>query len=232
VVVATRCRVDGGEWQPYSEPVLVTGEGVHTFEYQSLDEDGTWEDVQSETIKVDTGAPVLQMRLSRSVIWPPNGQWVPVVVNGSAVDSGSGGVKVVFEVKDEYGEVQPVLSAFGETIQLRAGVRRKDGNGRLYCVTATATDEAGWTATVTRQVLVPRFWCQPPRKVEVVKPKPVVRPKPVLKPKPVVKVKETEKSKKPAPPTLKKVEPKKGKDDRKVVVPKQAKKQKARKNGK
>jgi hypothetical protein len=190
-VAATRCRVDGGEWQPYSEPVVVTGEGTHAFEYQSLDEDGAWEDVQAESVKIDTAPPAVDLRLSRLLLWPPNGKMLPVVVNGSTADTGSQGVKVVFEVKDEYGEVQPALSAFGETIRLQASVRPKDCNGRLYRVTATATDEAGQTNSVSRFVLVPRSWCPPHKEAAAVKQG--------------VKAKEAEKLNKPAP---KKPEPK------------------------
>jgi hypothetical protein len=158
-VVAIQYRVDGGTWQAYSAPVVITGEGKHTLEYHSVDNAGAWEDVQSDSLKIDTTPPVVDLRLSRPYLWPPNGKMVPVVVNGSASDAVSGGVVVRFQVVDEYGKLHPSLTGFGQTIQLQAWVNPKDWNGRYYWVTATATDGAGRTSTVKRWVVVPHHAC-------------------------------------------------------------------------
>lgn len=157
-VASTLCRLDGGAWEPYSAPVLVTGEGTHTLEYRSVDNDGAEEAVQSTTLKLDYSAPVVELQLSRWFLWPSNGRKMPVKVQGSAQDSCSGLAGVTFEVNDEYGEVQPPLTRFGEVIVLKAAVKAKDRNGRVYRVSATATDHAGQKRTVTRLVLVPKSW--------------------------------------------------------------------------
>jgi hypothetical protein len=161
-VASTQYRVDGGAWQPYSMPVVVTGEGKHTLEYQSVDNAGAWENVQSDSLKIDTTPPVVDLHLSQTFLWPPNGKMLPVVVAGSASDtpSGSGVTGVVFQVVDEYGKVQPSLSAFGQTIQLQAWVKPRDRDGRYYRVIAAATDAAGRKTTVSRWVWVPEHGCR------------------------------------------------------------------------
>jgi len=159
-VAATHWRVDGGDWQPYSTPLVVSGEGKHTLEYQSLDNSGHWEDVQSQTVRIDITPPVLNLRLSQPVLWPPKGQMVPEVVIGSSSDAASGVTGVAFQVVDEYGMVQPSVGGFGQKIQLQAWVKPKDHNGRYYQVKATATDGAGRKTVLSRQVWVPEHGCR------------------------------------------------------------------------
>src|SRR4051794_11969751 len=57
-VAATRYRLDGSDWQPYSAPVLISGNGPHTLLFQSLDSRGLWEDVKSQSVMIDTTSPV------------------------------------------------------------------------------------------------------------------------------------------------------------------------------
>lgn len=77
-VVATRCRVDGGDWEPYSAPVLVSGEGSHRLEYQSLDNEGAWEAAQTETVKIDLTPPSIDLSVSPSLLRPSEHRMVPV----------------------------------------------------------------------------------------------------------------------------------------------------------
>jgi hypothetical protein len=156
-VVATQCRLDGGSWEQYSGPVVVSGDGPHTLEYQSLDSNGLWEDIKSESFKIDSTKPAVQLQLSRHFLWPPHGEMVPVVVSGSASDStpGSGLAGVTFEVQDKYGVCQPALTSFGQTILLKASRKGNDREGRWYKITATATDNAGLQSSVSQWVLVP-----------------------------------------------------------------------------
>src|SRR5439155_21185910 len=55
--ISTRYRLDGSDWQPYSTPVLISGNGTHTLLYQSLDSGGLWEDVKSQSVQIDTTSP-------------------------------------------------------------------------------------------------------------------------------------------------------------------------------
>jgi hypothetical protein len=160
-VVSTQCSLDGGTWQPYSAPVLVTGDGPHTLQYKSVDSSGLWENVKSDTINIDTTKPVVQLELSRHILWPPNGEMMPVVVSGTASDAapGSGLANVSFQVQDKYGECQPTLTGFDQTIMLKASRNGNDHEGRWYKITATATDNAGLQTSVSQWVLVPHDHC-------------------------------------------------------------------------
>ncbi|MBB5803504.1 PKD repeat protein/glucose/arabinose dehydrogenase [Saccharothrix ecbatanensis] len=60
-VATTEYRVDGGEWVGYGEPVLVTAEGAHTFEYRSADRVGNTSPVGAVEVKVDATAPALEL---------------------------------------------------------------------------------------------------------------------------------------------------------------------------
>ncbi|RDY71662.1 S-layer homology domain-containing protein, partial [Halobacillus trueperi] len=60
-VSKTEYRVNDGEWTAYSRPVVFEKEGAHKLEYRSFDEAGNVEEIQSETIKIDTTAPVISV---------------------------------------------------------------------------------------------------------------------------------------------------------------------------
>jgi Big-like domain-containing protein len=166
-VAATRCRTDGGAWQPYTAPVTISGDGTHTLEYQSQDSSGNWEGVQSENVKIDTTPPSVQLSPSPSILMARHDyvqekrghksdprDMVPVVVSGAASDAVSGVASVQFQVKDEYGQVQPALARFGQTILLQATVKPDDRDGRWYTLTVTVTDNAGQKSSVSGLVRV------------------------------------------------------------------------------
>jgi hypothetical protein len=157
-VAATRCRVDDGDWQPYSTLVLISGSGAHTLQFQSQDSSGNWESVRSQSVTIDAAGPVVSLDLSPGVCRGCSGKLnqhlFPVTVNGSAVDGGTGLASVNYEVKDDYGVVQPVVTHFGQTIRLSRVLKPKGRHGRCYQVTVTATDNAGNQTKVSRCVWV------------------------------------------------------------------------------
>ncbi|MFC4533494.1 ThuA domain-containing protein [Sphaerisporangium dianthi] len=53
----TEYRLDSGEWTAYTEPVVVAGDGPHTFAYRSADKAGNVEEAKTLEVKVDTTAP-------------------------------------------------------------------------------------------------------------------------------------------------------------------------------
>ena len=57
-VARTEYRLDGGDWTAYTEPVVVTGDGVHRVEYRSTDTSGNVEQVKALELKLDATAPV------------------------------------------------------------------------------------------------------------------------------------------------------------------------------
>src|SRR5439155_3815319 len=88
-VAAIYDRLDGGSWQPYTAPMTVGVDGVHTLEYFATDEASNYETIHVTTFKVDTAGPVSSAILSGT---PGSGTWFrsPVQVTVSGSDAGSG----------------------------------------------------------------------------------------------------------------------------------------------
>ena len=83
------------------------------------------------------------------------------VASVSAVDAGSGMTMFSLDATSNepeagtgLGDVSPDVIVTGGTVQVRAE-RAKNGAGRLYTITARATDRAGNVATETRTCAVP-----------------------------------------------------------------------------
>src|SRR5262249_4793552 len=51
--------LDGGATQVYGSPIAVSGDGVHTLSYWSLDDAGNQETAHTQTIQIDTQPPTL-----------------------------------------------------------------------------------------------------------------------------------------------------------------------------
>ncbi|WP_123380395.1 ThuA domain-containing protein [Pseudokineococcus lusitanus] len=58
-VAGTEYSLDGGDWQPYTGPVALTGAGERTVLYRSTDVAGNVEADQAATVVVDPAAPTL-----------------------------------------------------------------------------------------------------------------------------------------------------------------------------
>jgi hypothetical protein len=89
---------------------------------------------------------------------------VPVTVSGTVIDTEIGCTikTAAFTVRDEYGEVQPSGSvtlsnggAYSFTVLLQASRTGTDLDGRLYTVTASASNNAGKTGSQAGTVIVP-----------------------------------------------------------------------------
>lgn len=104
---------------------------------------------------IDTRPPVVSIATDIDMLWPPNHKMVAVLVNGTAVDDGSGIASVDITIADEYETYSSTLSGFGNGVALEAWRDGADKDGRVYTLTAVATDNAGNTSTATTQVLVP-----------------------------------------------------------------------------
>ncbi|MEU7892822.1 ThuA domain-containing protein [Nonomuraea sp. NPDC049152] len=95
-VAATEWRLDGGTWTPYTEPVLVSGDGTRKVEFRSRDGAGNVEEPKSLDLKLDTTAPV-----TTAAFAPPNAEgWndgdIPVLL--SAADATSGVSKTEYSL--------------------------------------------------------------------------------------------------------------------------------------
>src|SRR2546426_2505493 len=131
-------RIDGGPWQTYSVP-FVLSDGVHDVEYNATDNAGLTETTKSLTVKVDTVAPVTTASLSGtsgSLGWFVSA----VTVSLNATDATSGVANITYRVDGG------MWMAYAGPFVL--------GEGR-YAVDFYATDLAGVVeAMVSRTVLV------------------------------------------------------------------------------
>jgi len=164
-VASTSYNIDGGGLVNYTAPFTVSGDGVHTIAFGSVDLAGNVETPRpSQTIDIDATPPMITVSANPSILWPPNGKMVSVTVSGTITDATSGvnGNSAKFAVVDEYGSVQPsgfvTLGANGSysfTIALQASRLGTDKNGRTYTITVTAQDNAGNQSSGSTIVLVP-----------------------------------------------------------------------------
>ena len=127
-VSTTEYRLDGGAWQSYTGPFLVTGEGTHTVAYRSTDNAGLIEADRSAAFDVDTIAPETAAVLSG----PPGvaGFFTgPVTVSLAATDETSGVSTTQYRID-------------GGAWQSYAGPFRVAADG-LHVVEIFSTDNAG-----------------------------------------------------------------------------------------
>jgi YVTN family beta-propeller protein len=103
----------------------------------------------------DTTPPTVTVSASPNVLWPPDHRMVKIKIDGSATDDGSGIASVVITVTDEYGVYNMTVPGFGSAIRLKASRKGSDKDGRVYTITAVATNNAGSQSTATTTVIVP-----------------------------------------------------------------------------
>ena len=147
-----------GVWTPLIEYLgnfTLSGEGKHYLEYYSVDNAGNIETIHNQTHYVDDTPPTVIISATLNILWPPNHKMKNVLISGFATDTGSGIASITFAVDDEYNLVEPLLTCFGQIIQLEAWRNGNDKDGRTYTITATATDNLGHVTTASTIVRVP-----------------------------------------------------------------------------
>ncbi len=92
-VKLTQYKVDSGDWQTYSGPFTVSGDGVHVVWCRSQDNAGNWEVEHSITVKIDRTAPSGSLSLDGGATSTPG---VLVRVDAPASDTTSGLWRVRF----------------------------------------------------------------------------------------------------------------------------------------
>lgn len=146
-------KINGGEWQLYKDPLVFSQEDNYKLEFYSYDKDDNAEETKTIEFNIDKTAPQVILNASPALLWPPNGKMVDIKVLGSASDNNH--YTKAFSINDEYGQVTPALTDFGQTIQLEA---RRDGNdldGRVYTIKVIAEDLAGNITEKSTLVTVP-----------------------------------------------------------------------------
>jgi hypothetical protein len=108
--------------------------------------------------------PKMSMRVTPTVLWPPDGNMVPVIVSGKVIAPGSGLItsSLEYAVSDEYHVVQPSghFTVDGEgnyrfSLLLRASREGNDLDGRRYTIRISARDNAGNRAAKWASLVVP-----------------------------------------------------------------------------
>ena len=105
---------------------------------------------------------IVDVELSRSVLWPPNRKLVDVTVGYSTINNCGSATCSLSVVSNEPvegtsdGNSAPDWEIIDEhQLRLRAE-RAANGPGRVYTITITCTDDGGGSATKTVTVTVPK----------------------------------------------------------------------------
>ena len=144
-----------------STTVTVSTEGTTTLTYFAVDNAGNQEMAKTMTVHIDQTPPTVTGLPSNCSLWPPDHALVQVATV-SARDglSGPAGPPTVTVTSNEPengtgdGDLAPDFVISGGAVQVRAE-RAGNGSGRIYTITATASDLAGNTTTQTATCKVP-----------------------------------------------------------------------------
>ena len=143
--------------------VLVTRDGITELTYFATDNAGNREMQRSLVLRLDrTGPAITGMPGEGCSVWPPNHKLV-TVATVTARDTGSGMTSeglVITATSSEAvnaagdGNTAPDVVIAGGAVALRAK-RSGRGVGRVYTITAAATDRAGNTSSAVSVCVVP-----------------------------------------------------------------------------
>jgi len=142
--------------------------GLHTITLKV--NDGVNEPVTSDINVeiVDNSVPTLAPDPNKTILWPPNHQMVDIIIEANASDNSGGIVTLSTTVSSNEpedglgdGDMSPDWSVPEIdqdngiiTLQLRSE-RSGTGDGRIYTVTITATDESGNSSQASVEIIVP-----------------------------------------------------------------------------
>lgn len=138
--------------------VIVTAEGVSQVTYFATDAAGNVEAAQHLDVRIDRVAPAVGGLPVTCELWPVNHKLQRVAtVRASDATSGLASFDVSVSSSEPGGAADAVVTPDGPdgyVIDLRAE-RLGAGSGRVYTLTATATDRAGHVTTASSTCLVP-----------------------------------------------------------------------------
>jgi hypothetical protein len=116
----------------------------------------------------DTTAPSLGPIPSVTILWPPNHKLVPVTIAANAFDNGGGSITLDVTVEsseppDADGDGNTIPDYYIDSVDNATGIielrlrseRSGKGDGRVYTITITATDESGNSSTAILEIRVP-----------------------------------------------------------------------------
>ena len=163
----------GGDVVPVPDLVIEPGDsrfGLGEHQIQFLVSDAVNEPVSTfVTVTVqDTTAPTLAPVPSVTILWPPNHQLHCVLIQANACDKGGGPVLLTLEVAsseppDTTADGHTIPDYYIDSVDSETGIiqlslrseRQGSGNGRLYTVQITATDESGNSSVASVAISAP-----------------------------------------------------------------------------
>jgi PQQ-like domain/Bacterial Ig-like domain (group 3) len=156
-VQTTYYKIDGGITKTYTAAFSVTGNGLHTITFWSVDKAANTETTRSFAVNIDTNTPTVTTNVSPASVNKSSNP-VTITITGKATDTVSGVPLTggaTFSVVDEYGVTQPsgpiTLQSNGNysfTLTLPA-TRNAGDSYHLYTIIVTGTDRAGNTSTAS-----------------------------------------------------------------------------------
>lgn len=141
--------------------------GPHAVTLQVTDSVGQSSAVEVVFVIVDTTPPVIRLKVTPNVIWPPNHRMVPIhaLVEASDVCSPEVVVKLVSVTSSEPdndtgdgnfpNDIQGVTAGTADFDFLVRAERKGNGPGRIYTATYSATDASENTAQAAAEIKVP-----------------------------------------------------------------------------
>jgi hypothetical protein len=127
-VASVEYALDGGDWQPYTGPVDVTGDGEHELRYRATDVAGNVETVKSALITIDATKPTLLV-----------GGIADGQLYGDSQD-----VRITFQAVDSTSGIRSVIGTLdGQAYQNNTLQAMYELNLGLHELVVTATDRAG-----------------------------------------------------------------------------------------
>lgn len=140
--------------------------GITTVTFRATDASGNPAECTAAVSVLDTTPPQIVVVLDKTLLWPPNHQYVPVCAKVTVSDNGTG--EPIFWLVSITSD-EPALPGAGQKAQdirgaefgtpdlcfeLRAA-RAGNGDGRVYEIVYATTDGSGNTITTTAWVRVP-----------------------------------------------------------------------------
>lgn len=154
VTVTFSCTDETSDVDSFTQPVSLSNE-IENYMVNGSCSDiaGNSNSTQFGDINIDMTAPTLFLNTNPKSLWPPNGKMMNVQVLGNSNDKHLKSTK--FTIQDEYKQVEPLVTQFGQIIKLEARRNGYDLDGRTYRLRAIAEDEAGNTFEAMTDILVP-----------------------------------------------------------------------------
>ena len=142
--------------------VTISDEGETTITFFATDNAGNTEQLKTAgPIKIDKTPPTIACTVSPNSLWPPNQKLETVTATVTVTDglSGQAGFVLTSATSDEPTSGEPDIVGFDVQTADTTGQVRADrlggGDGRVYSLSYSGSDQAGNAATCTVTVTVP-----------------------------------------------------------------------------